>query len=425
MSGRSLVAVTSSAVPYLYDLPHILSLPKGFEARFRYFVDWVAPGVIHNGEGGVSAHAGRRLVLVFHSLDTGRLIPLREATVIALERLGPLYYLKFAVGDFMPLSSRLVGPHKTIRQEVFESESKRVEAIGREIVGVSPDRDLKQPLPRGSFLRLIDRGWSPCGPPEGWSPESIDIAWATAVAMLWGEPSLVGVPMFHLLGFKKRDGGDLTPSTMPENQFESGARSGCGYELRRGERYRLRLLQWRSMRPGSSSTGTPPERVGEEGDKVPSKQKAVRVSCKVDDALLTVEGKSDMVVGRYDVLEYLVRTTATGYSELSLSVSQELKEADGPSSWPRLYETRVPVRVRVGLLRRLRTWGVGVLGALLFVLPTTHLVSWLNSRPTVVGVLQLIGVALLVQAFQGDLPEVLKSAHYGKALLPFSPHGSS
>ena len=41
-----LIAVTGSEQPYIFDLPHLLSLPEGFQSRFRYRPKWVASDLL-------------------------------------------------------------------------------------------------------------------------------------------------------------------------------------------------------------------------------------------------------------------------------------------------------------------------------------------------------------------------------------------
>src|SRR5690349_8653050 len=90
-----LVAVTGSQRPYIFDLPHLLSLPKGFEFRFRYRPRWVdeklVAQIVNHGE----TFAGRQMVILFHSQDSKRLIPVRRGEVIAFESVGPMIFLRF------------------------------------------------------------------------------------------------------------------------------------------------------------------------------------------------------------------------------------------------------------------------------------------------------------------------------------------
>src|SRR5258708_2107356 len=68
---EALIAVTSSALPYLYDVPHLLSLPDGFEFRFRYRRQWIDPPLLNAIEARPRAFERMPFIILFHSLETG------------------------------------------------------------------------------------------------------------------------------------------------------------------------------------------------------------------------------------------------------------------------------------------------------------------------------------------------------------------
>ena len=70
---RPLVAVTGSQQPYIFDLPHLLSLPEGFEFRFRYRPKWIEPELLARIRSGPEAFSERTLIVVFHSQEMKRL----------------------------------------------------------------------------------------------------------------------------------------------------------------------------------------------------------------------------------------------------------------------------------------------------------------------------------------------------------------
>ncbi len=80
-----LVAVTGSQPPYIYDLPLLLSLPDGFEFRFRYHQIWVSNDVLREMEGTPDYLLRRPLIVMFHSQEQKRLLPLRSCKVIGME----------------------------------------------------------------------------------------------------------------------------------------------------------------------------------------------------------------------------------------------------------------------------------------------------------------------------------------------------
>src|SRR6266513_572101 len=95
-----LVAVTGSQAPYIYDLPLLLSLPDGFEFRFRYHQIWVSNDVLREVDCTPQNMLRQPLIIVFHSQEQKRLLPLRRCTIVGIDKLGPLVFLRFALGPF-------------------------------------------------------------------------------------------------------------------------------------------------------------------------------------------------------------------------------------------------------------------------------------------------------------------------------------
>jgi hypothetical protein len=96
----ALVAVTGSQRPYIFDLPHLLSLPVGFEFRFRYRHRWVSSSILSDVAKGEGNLVGRELVIVFHSTHTRRILPIRVATIIAIENVGPMIFVRLRAGRY-------------------------------------------------------------------------------------------------------------------------------------------------------------------------------------------------------------------------------------------------------------------------------------------------------------------------------------
>lgn len=285
-----LVAITGSTRPYIFDLPLLLSLPTDFEFRFRYRHQWVEPAV-RNAE---ASWGDRELFLYFHCVDTGTLIPIRRGTVIKLESIGPMLFLRFRAGE-------LVGPEVDLKEvfgtplkEMIDQRRASLTAEAREHTGITAS--LNDLLPNGSYL------FSPSVQASGiWSTGSkISSAdrWAHLVALLQPSPSLLGIPFFHILGFERED-ATLVPSKAIRNRCAMRSLQKVhGYELIEGDRYRLRIAQWAEP---------PSERL-----------QAARVECVFDTASLRLEGSSGRVVGRYDILEYAVRALVSSEFEVAL-----------------------------------------------------------------------------------------------------------
>jgi hypothetical protein len=411
MPATTLVAVTGSTVPYIYDLPHLLSLPPGFEGRFRYDRRWVDPQVRQALEAKESAKAlgGAKVLLTFHSRESRRLLPVRAGTVISVERLGPLYYLRFTVEEFV-----------CVPREVVDSEdpgaaaaaaSTALEQFGIDLLGAS-DWNLAEGLPNGKYLFITTGGgdaWRAFqssqrlgSPPPEQALGTIDQQWARVVSLLRDEPHLSGIPMFHLHGIVDRAGRLRKPSEM-QNSFARTGLNSSGYRLVDGDRYRLRLIQWR----GRSSAD--PER-------------RYRAVCEVDETTVHLEGKSDLVLGWYDILEYSLRAIMPGYSELLLRADVIAPNAAGAAAssppeeaaWPQVYTVRVPVQVRRRWRRVFGALALGFAGAVLLLGPSIVPVWFPALQPhltdAVRTVLQFFGTLLIFVAYGSFLSGYVKFA---------------
>src|SRR5258708_37774647 len=87
---KELVAITSSVTPYIYDLPQLMSLPSGFEFRFRYRPLWIEERVLQRPSDFVMG----TITILFHSLDRKCLIPMRRGIVTNIETIGPFVYVQ-------------------------------------------------------------------------------------------------------------------------------------------------------------------------------------------------------------------------------------------------------------------------------------------------------------------------------------------
>ena len=420
MPAITLVAVTGSTVPYIYDLPHFLSLPPGFEGRFRYDPRWVDPQVREALESEESATAvgGAKVILTFHSRESRRLLPLRAGTVISLERLGPLYYLRFAVEEFVCVPPAVLDPNEG--SEATAAASAALAELGIDLLNAS-GWNLAEGLPDGKYLSLASDGDDPWHtfqssqhsglPARGEQARgTIDQQWARVVSLLRNEPHLSGVPMFHLHGIVDRGGGMRKAKEM-QNSFARTGQTSSGYRLVDGERYRLRLIQWR----GRSSAN--PER-------------RYRAVCEVDEKTVHLEGKSDLVLGKYDVLEYSLRAIMPGYGELLLradAIAPHAAGAGGSSPpedvpWPQVYAVRVPVRVRRRWTRVFGALTLAVVGAMLLLAPSVVPVWFPTLEPhltdAVRTVLQLFGTLFIFVAYGSFLSGYVKFAGDTQKLIP-------
>ena len=350
-----LVAVTGSQPPYIYDLPLLLSLPDGFEFRFRYHQMWVSNDVLRELEYTPRNALRRPLIVVFHSQEQKRLLPLRMCSVIGIDRLGPLVFIRFALGPFVKVPPGVVLAKLDSQERRVESD--KLSTIGRRLISLEK-YDLAKGLPEGRYLSLAAAEISEVEWPrvDGADVQGVSSAWAALAALLMNEDRLFQIPMFHLLGFQELNGDFESPKDLGRIYTVGGITGSTprrrGFRLVNGRRYRLRILEWCETIKGS----------------------ARRAKFAVDAAphVLTLEGSSNLVVGGYDVLEFLFKTVRPGYTELSAGVASVEGNAEPgkvqPESrtWPMVYTAQVPVEIRHNWPRVVALLALGGLGAFVY-----------------------------------------------------------
>ena len=362
------VAVTGSQPPYVYDLPWLLSLPSGFEFRFRYHQVWVSDDVLSKIKSTPNDALHRPVVIVFHSQEQKRLLPVRVGSVIAVDKLGPLVFLRFAVGPFVHVSPTVVLAKAGSAER--EAESNRLSDQARRLLALEK-HDLATPLPKGSYLSLAARnediGWSKVNDSD---VRDVSASWAAVAALLMSEQRLFQIPMFHLLGFQEFDGVFRSPTDLGRLPSIGGLTGSTprrrGFRLVDGKRYRLRILEWCETIKGAT--------------------RLAKLAVEAAPQVLSLEGSSNMVVGGYDVLEFMFKAARPGYTELSVGVAaldddappvkgtQERQPEKGqlevglPESrtWPMIYTAQVPVEVRHNWWRVAALVSSGGLGAFIY-----------------------------------------------------------
>jgi hypothetical protein len=201
MPEKPWVAVTGSRRPYIFDLPQLLSLPEDFEFRFRYRYEWVAgelKTMLDRHLAGTRwpfrkpCLSGQTLIVVFHSQDSQRLLPLRRCTIIGAELLGPMVFVRFRVGSFVAVSALAIPeppkalpppPAATPREEA----GKRLTEQGVALLDLA-GHNLRDALPTGHYLRRASIDL----PTDFWTTtskyadrEALD--WAAVAALLQSE----------------------------------------------------------------------------------------------------------------------------------------------------------------------------------------------------------------------------------------------
>lgn len=403
-----LVAVTGSQRPYIFDLPQLLSLPDGFEYRFRYDRVWVADELRHEldqlraGEANPSERllAGQALFVVFHSQERKALLPVRCCTVIGVELLGPMVFVRFRVGPLVRVSAEVMS---ATGDGLRTAERTALRKMGIQLVGLA-GHDLSQRLPEGSYLRrsavqVPDDTWLQIAPGR---VEEATRAWASVAALLQDEPQLNRVPLFRLIGFQRKDGGYREPENISRS-FTVSTEKTKGFKLVEGERYRLRLLEWCETMKGGGS--------------------GAEASATVPRELLSLEGASNLVVGKYDVLEFACMARTPGYGELAIRVEAPREDGQAASQpgdvrqptsginpsepWPFFYVARVPICVRQSRLRLALLATVGVAGIALYLWAPAIPLGVLGLRLPG-GLAQLAGIAMMFAALGEYLQRFVK-----------------
>jgi len=364
-----LIAITGSQRPYIYDLPHVLSLPEGFEFRFRYRHLWVDKTLASEVRANSPLLLGKELILLFHSQETKRLIPIRRCTVISIENIGPLVFLRFSVGQFPAVDAAAL---MLADGAVPDATVEQLGGIGLEILGELGlgVPDLEKPLPPHSYLRYAAaRPRTLAWAPETKAPD-VGTAWARLAVCLLQEPNLATVPMFHVLGFQKAKGSFVEPK--PMKHFSISRQKVSGFRLVEGVRYKLRVLGWCEPPPGSVL-------------------KSLKVKPDFRPEVLQLYGGSDLVVGRYDIVEFTFQAGRPGYTELAIR-AEPLQPSKPPASdpwsvrrvgksekafdWPAIFSVRVPIRVRINIPRVFRALVIAAAGASIYGLVPLYFTSY-------------------------------------------------
>lgn len=381
---KPIIAVTGSQRPYIFDLPHLLSLPEGFEFRFRYRHKWVQPEIIRELSHNSEAFSGREVIVLFHSQDSHQIVPIRKGTIISLEELGPMILFRFRVGPFAKIDLDLLKyKYPSTPEEASASDASEVarnlyerttQFLG--MIDGKEKYDLSKSLPSGFYLR---EALNPLNPSD-WDHNDVATAWARAVAVLHTDQELFGLPFFLLLGFRKENGETVKPSEI-ENRFSLTRESIHGFALQEQERYRMRILEW-CERPQN----TPDPRV--------------RLNCDFQQAHLALEGASNLVVGRYDIVEFTFLAQQPGYSEVCIrsecldknNEKQEENKNDkekvernhsampAGTDWPTIFAARVPIVVKTKSRRFITAALTSAIGIILYIIVAPQFDSkWQNA----------------------------------------------
>jgi len=291
-----LLTVTGSQRPYIYDLPHLLSLPVGFEFRFRYRHRWVDRSISNAIAQNAQAYMGRRVVVIFHSQERKRVIPVRIATILGIEAVGPMMFVRFRAGEFFNVDLDVTS-YSSVASDDCDRATDKLDALAKRVLGPIEKQetfDFAKALPSGWYLR---ESASDVNEAELNSGDAV-AAWARMVAVLQGEPTLKGIPFFYLMGFRTEEGSVVKPESI-QNRFSPTREAIGGFSLKESRRYRMRVAEWCEFPKDME-------------------QQPVLINCEFDKSQFSLEGSSNLVVGRYDVIEFTFSCLQPGYSEMAL-----------------------------------------------------------------------------------------------------------
>jgi hypothetical protein len=372
----TLVAITGSDVPYLYDLPQFQALPEGFEYRFRYKRTWVAPKVIESVKACAKNYVGQEVFLVFHSKIRKALIPLRFARVAAIELLGSIVFVRFRVSKFACIADEMLHSRGHLEPPAEGSDPKAASIDdflrvanrkeNREAVIAEVTKHLSAKLGITTDLgfglgngRYLFETTDPINIRPSASSSNVEKSqdWARIAALLHDEPGLAGIPMFYLLGFQEVLSSTwIQPERVPRFRFWRRNRVS-GYRITEGKRATLRVLLSREKGAGDLPV--------------------FRANPVLAGSLLRLEGAANLVVGKYDVLEFTVEASRAGIGELGLRVESE--KPDG-KTWPQVLAARVPVQVVASAWKTAEIYLLGLIGIGLLVF-ADQLLGLFTSTP--------------------------------------------
>ena len=109
-----LVLITSSKLPYCFDIGHVLGLPTGNSYRFRYRNKWVAPDQL---TGDIETQLA---IVVLRDFDTGEFHPCRFVDVTQLQAAGNFMWLRFSVGNF-PATDEIPEISEALNKHLLDS----------------------------------------------------------------------------------------------------------------------------------------------------------------------------------------------------------------------------------------------------------------------------------------------------------------
>ena len=261
MSDRLIALITNTIRPYCFDVPRLMALPDQFEYRFRYRERWLQRGLQGTGM------QGRAAVIVMRDFDTSGFHAIRLARITKVEEYGEIKHIVFAVCEY---------PSKHWRDEVVHILQQTLKAIHETNVG---GRDLS-PL-----VLELDASF-----PDSTDRNDSEQAkhWDDVVSSLGGLECFKDYSFFRVLGVK-----DSKKRETPTASYEG--RGGRAFKLSPAKSYDLQVLQKLPWRLSENESISNP----------------FEVKLTTTGSALALVRDSETVVGKYDVLSFLFRTSET------------------------------------------------------------------------------------------------------------------
>lgn len=420
--AKLLVITVNSSRPYIFELPELLAHENGAPFRFRFRRRWLLKRDREKVTG--LAVASNQCLIVFRDESTGRLVPLRYATLLSLTNVGDVVHFGVQLGEIVPLdlpdSTRTPQATDSVRakkletfQAAFEKaiEPQKNEA-GKELealVFLSNPNALKDMLTDGA---RDASGTSLSDPQVGY--------WESVFLELAKTADLAPVDFLRIIGLQE---------VRSKNRRLRIARDSAGtvaaYQVRTNRLYVLQLYQRRRksrepapLNPAPTSASQlrhVPANVAAVVDDaiLPNNSQVATVAPLTTDSALPVSlrgpptiytlNPTQYVVGKYDVLEFYFRPLGDAAGQLCY-LQLDLAGLLGAEVPGGARELLVPVQV--GLRRRDIASTIGFLVLLMSLFLTEKLSSWTHVNIDILRALQTVGLFGLL----GFFPQLPKNA---------------
>jgi len=352
-----LVMITNNRSPYLYDIPLVLSLPKGFTYRFRYTERWLQE---KNIKCGVKA------LIVLRNYNTAKLYPIRNAIITKVEQFGPIRYIEFSVRNFVAYTEKSSECQQKIKEftmKVKETLKKKYKNAGK--TDMSPLVFLMEPLDR-------------LGDTESeYTKKQEHEQWSSILKLLSKMRCYSDLSFLKIESLKTMRGDEYTCKKLKNDIM--------GYKIPGGKTYILHVLQSVPYDPSSREEFLKPH----------------NVELQTEEEILYKMKSTNYIVGKYDYFHFIFKTgifVNDIYSYLEIINHQSVKP-------PGMLPIQLSLVVEIGKLRRILRWfrmAAIIPLALVFVF-ANHISCLFQFDVNIIRNIAILGLALCI----GGLREIL------------------